>query len=148
MILLPINEKCSKCGRYANRGVSVDAIIIKDNRILLVQRGREPYKGYWGTPGGFVGWNESAGQAVKREVKEETNLEVIDTKFVLVNSNPKRHPEQVINLVYLVKVADGELKHGDDVVDACWFPLYQLPEPLALDHKENIEAAIKFFKIL
>ena len=56
---LKIDEQCPNCGRYANRGVSIDAVIIKDNHILLIQRGVEPNKGYWGTPGGYVGWDES-----------------------------------------------------------------------------------------
>lgn len=54
------NEPCPVCGRYANRGVSIDAVILKYNKVLLIQRGVEPNKGLWGTPGGYVGWDESS----------------------------------------------------------------------------------------
>lgn len=136
-----MNTPCATCGVYPNRGVSIDAVIIKNNEILLIQRGVEPNKGYWGTPGGYVDWNESTEETVKREVKEETNLEATSIKLVGVYSDPKRHPKQVINLVYLVTIADGEAKHGDDAMDLKWFPLDALPDPMALDHKQNIEDA-------
>lgn len=135
------DQQCSQCGKYANRGVSIDAVIVKDNQVLLIQRGAQPNKGFWGTPGGYVGWDETTEETVKREVKEETNLDVIETKLVGVYSSPTRHPKQVINLVYLVDVSDGEVKHGDDAMDAKWFPLDNLPEQMALDHKQNIHDA-------
>ncbi|MEK7543772.1 MAG: NUDIX hydrolase [Patescibacteria group bacterium] len=137
------DEPCPHCGRYANRGVSIDAVIIKNNNILLIQRGVEPNKGFWGTPGGYVSWDESTEETVKREVKEETGLEVTETKLIGVYSSPARHPKQVINLVYLTKVNDGEPKHNDDATDAKWFSLDALPEQMALDHKQNILDAKK-----
>ncbi len=140
---LPKNQPCPYCGRWANRGVSMDAVIIKDNKILLIQRGVEPNKGFWGTPGGYVDWDESVEDVVRREVKEETNLDVTNMKLVGVYSDPSRHPKQVINLVHLVDVADGELQHGDDTADAKWFDLNNLPEQMALDHKKNISDAQK-----
>jgi len=136
------NEQCPHCNRYPNRGVSIDAVIIKDNQVLLIQRGVEPDKGYWGTPGGYVGWDESTQDSVKREVKEETNLDVLETKLVGVYSSPTRHPKQVINLVYLVTVSDNKAKQGDDALDIKWFSLNELPDQMALDHKQNIEDAI------
>lgn len=143
---LPKDQPCSHCGRYANRGVSIDAVIIKDDKVLLVQRGVEPNKGFWGVPGGYVGWDESSEGTVKREVKEETNLEVTDVKLVGVYSSPTRHPKQVINIVYLVSVKDGNLKHGDDALDTKWFFLSELPDPMALDHRQNIQDAMKLLK--
>jgi len=137
------DEQCPNCERFANRGVSIDAVIINNNQILLIQRGVEPNKGYWGTPGGYVSWDESTEETVKREVKEETGLEVIETKLVGVYSSPSRHPKQVINLVYLTKVNGGEPKHSDDAMDAKWFLLDELPKQMALDHKHNIQDARK-----
>ena len=136
------NEPCPHCGRFANRGVSIDAVIIKKNKILLIQRGVEPNKGYWGTPGGYVDWDESVEDAVKREVKEETNLEAVKLQLVGVYSSPERHPKQVINIVYLVEVAEGEIRCGDDAADISWYSLDSLPELMALDHKKNIEDSI------
>jgi 8-oxo-dGTP diphosphatase len=134
-------EACPACGRFPNRGLSIDAVIIKGDRILLIQRGVEPNKGYWGTPGGYVSWDETTEQTVAREVKEETGLDVIKTTLVGIYSDPARHPKQTINIVYIVEVADGTPSHGDDAMDVKWFPLDALPNPLALDHKKNIEDA-------
>ncbi|MDP1722903.1 MAG: NUDIX hydrolase [Candidatus Gottesmanbacteria bacterium] len=141
---IPNDTQCPHCGRYANRGISIDAVIIRDNQILLIQRGAEPFRDYWGTPGGYVGWDETTEETVIREVKEETGLNVISTKLVGVYSAPTRHPKQVINIVYLVNVKDGVVKHGDDALDARWFPVDKLPEQMALDHKQNIQDAKKF----
>ena len=143
MISLKNNEQCPHCGRFANRGVSIDAVIISGNKVLLIQRGVEPNKGFWGTPGGYVNWDESLEETVRREVKEETDLDITNLTLVGVYSSPSRHPKQVINVVYLIEVADGKVKHGDDAMDAKWFDLDNLPTEMALDHKQNIEDAIK-----
>ncbi len=143
MPTIPNDKQCPHCGRYANRGVSIDAVIVKNNQILLIQRGAEPFRGYWGTPGGYVNWDETTEETVKREVKEETGLEVVSTQLVGVYSAPSRHPKQVINLVYLVEVKGDVAIHGDDALDLRWFPLDQLPEQMALDHKQNIQDAKK-----
>lgn len=140
MNLMYIDKKCPKCGCFTNRGISVDGVIIKGNKILLIKRGSEPFKGYWGTPGGYVGWNETVEEAIIREVKEETGLDAISVKLVSYSSEPKRHPKQVINFVYLVEI-NGKVRVSDDAVDAKWFDLDHLPKDLAFDHFENIKKA-------
>ncbi|MBI2326804.1 NUDIX hydrolase [Candidatus Curtissbacteria bacterium] len=140
--MLARNEPCPHCGRYDNRGVTIDAIIIKNKQVLLIRRGKEPDRGLWGTPGGYVGWDESAEDAVRREVKEETDLIVNNLKLVGVSSFPKRHPKQAINIVYLVQ-AEGQVKSGDDALDAKWFDLNNLPSKMVLDHKQNIFDSLK-----
>ena len=135
------DEPCPHCGRFANRGVSVDAVIVKDRQVLLVRRGVAPDKGFWGTPGGYVEWDESTQDALSREVAEETGLRVRDSTLVGVYSSPSRHPKQVINVVYLVRVEDGEPRAGDDAGDVRWFPLDSLPPDMAMDHSHNIADA-------
>lgn len=139
------NKPCPHCGNFTNRGISIDAVIIKDRSILLIRRGQDPYKGYWATPGGYVGWDETIDDAVVREVKEETGLNVVKSKIVLVNSNPKRHPKQVINFVYLVN-AEGFPKEADDAKEIKWYEVNKLPKKLALDHEENINVALKVYE--
>lgn len=136
------DKPCPQCGRYDNRGISVDALVIKDGQILLIRRGAEPDKGKWATPGGYIGWDESASEAVIREVKEETGLSVTKTTFLTASSSPQRHPKQVITLAYLVAVDDTPLKNGDDAEEARWFPLEALPTPLAFDHEATISLAV------
>ena len=74
-------EPCPHCNRFANRGVSIDAIIVRDGKILLIQREVEPDKGKWATPGGYVGWDESVENAVARWVKEEIELSVTNMVY-------------------------------------------------------------------
>lgn len=136
------DEPCSHCGRYDNRGVSVDALIIKDGKILLIRRGAEPDKGKWATPGGYIGWDESASEAIIREVKEETGLVATKTTFLTVSSLPQRHPKQVITIAYLVEVDDTLPEKGDDAEEVQWFSLDKLPMPLAFDHEETISLAV------
>jgi 8-oxo-dGTP diphosphatase len=128
------NEKCEHCGRFANRGISIDAVIVDNKKILLIKRGSDPYKGFWALPGGYVEWNESTQDAVKREVKEELNLDVIACDLIGVYSNPERHPKQVIDIAYSVKTT-GDPKSGDDATDFVWLPLTELPDELAFDHR-------------
>jgi len=141
MKTLAKDQPCPHCGRYNNRGISIDALIIQGGKILLIRRGVEPDKGKWATPGGYIGWNESAEEALMREVQEETGLTVKKIRFLNVYSSPHRHPKQVITLAYIVEV-DGEPKKGDDADAVAWFPLNALPTPLAFDHKQNINEAI------
>ena len=134
---LPNNQPCPHCGRYNNRAATIDAIIIRENKILLIKRGLEPFKNYWGLPGGYVDWNETLEDAVKREVKEEVGADVISLKQMGIYSNPKRHPQQTIDISYEVEI-EGEIKAGDDAKKFKWFNLNELPE-LAFDHKKIIE---------
>ncbi|MCX6731954.1 MAG: NUDIX hydrolase [Candidatus Roizmanbacteria bacterium] len=136
------NQPCPHCGRYDNRGISIDALIIKDEQILLIKRGVEPDKGKWATPGGYIGWDESAEEAVIREVKEETGLTVTKVTFFNVYTLPNRHPKQVITLAYIVEVENMIAKNGDDADEVEWFALNNLPTPLAFDHEKNIKEVI------
>jgi 8-oxo-dGTP diphosphatase len=134
---LPNNKPCPHCGRYNNRAVTIDAVIIKDNMILLIKRGAEPFKDYWALPGGHVDWDETIEDAVKREVKEELGVDATNLKQIGIYSDPKRHPKQCINVAYGVET-DGEFKAGDDAKEYKRFDLNELPE-LAFDHKQIIE---------
>ena len=147
MTTLKKSDPCTVCGRFDNRGVSIDAVIIKGSEILLIKRGSQPYKGFWGTPGGYVDWDESTEEAVTREVKEETGLDVTHTSLIGVYSDPSRHPKQTINIVYVARVASGDAKAADDATDLKWFPISDLPSELAFDHRQNIAAALKLQNI-
>lgn len=143
---LPKDRACPHCGRFDNRGVTIDAVIIKNGKIVLAKRGAEPDKGAWGTPGGYVLWDESVEEALRRELYEETKLTVTQAKLVGVYSMPDRHPNQAINLVYLVDVEDRDPIPGDDAVDIKWFKLDALPEKMAFDHRHNIKDALRLLE--
>lgn len=121
---------------FKNRGVTIDALIVRNGNILLVKRTALPYKNYWALPGGYIEFNETAEQACMREIKEETNIKVGKLRLLNVYSSPKRHPKQVITIVYVADAA-GVPRAGDDAGDVRWFPLKKLPK-LAFDHGKII----------
>ena len=130
-------QKCPSCGRYAGRPLSIDALIVKDGKILLIKRGVKPYKDFWALPGGHVDFDETVEEAVVREIKEETSLDVISLKFLGLYSDPGRHPDQSVAVSYVVNFI-GEPKAGDDAEECRFFPLDSLPENLAFDHQKII----------
>ena len=120
--------------KYENRGISTDALIVKNKKILLIKRKNNPFKGSWAFPGGYVDFNETVEQACRREVKEETNMNVIKLDLLGVYSSPKRDARQVISIAFITK-ATGKPRAGDDAADARWFPLNRLPR-LVFDHAQ------------
>jgi ADP-ribose pyrophosphatase YjhB (NUDIX family) len=109
------------------------AILLDRDRVLLVERGREPLKGWWSLPGGVVEPGESLADAVRREVREETGLDVVPQGIVEVFERIIRddcgRPEYHYVLVdYLCRVNSGELAAGDDVSRAAWVRRRDLSE--------------------
>lgn len=140
------SEQCPECGCFNNRGISIDAVIVSDAKIILIKRGANPFKGFWALPGGYVEWGESTEDTVSREVREELGLSVESCELIGVYSMPSRHPKQVINMAYSV-VTSGNPKAGDDALEYEWFSLNDLPNELAFDHKKIISdylAKIKY----
>ena len=119
--------------------VTVDAVIERDGEILLIKRKNEPFAGDWALPGGFVEYNESAEDAIIREAKEETNLDISIKKLLGVYSKPGRDPRgHVVSICYVV-TAEGEEKGGSDASDAAFFTPAEIKKlKLAFDHKDII----------
>ena len=136
-------EKCPHCGCYSNRPLAIDAVIIRNKKILLIRRGNAPCKDLWALPGGHVDWNETVDETVVREVMEETGLSVKKFKLIGVYSNIKRHPLQAVAVAFFVSVKRGKEKAGSDAGKIMWFDLGSLPEELAFDHHEIIADAVK-----
>lgn len=132
------NIPCPHCGRYKNRRVAVDAIILKDDHILLVKRAVEPFKNTWALPGGGIEFNETADEALRKEVDEEVGLQVVTSNFFNIYTKPERDPKQVIALVYIVE-AEGEPVAGSDASMIKFFPLKDLPEIMGFDHRQIIQ---------
>jgi len=125
--------------------ITVDGVIIKNGKILLVKRRNEPFKGRWALPGGFVEYGETVEKAVLREVKEETGMDAKIKKLVGVYSNPARDPRgHTISIVFLLE-GEGDAIAGDDAIEAKFFDLNELP-PLAFDHEKIIKDAIQTYK--
>jgi ADP-ribose pyrophosphatase YjhB (NUDIX family) len=113
--------------------LGVGALIVKDGRILLVERGQEPLKGYWSLPGGAVETGEYLETAVRREVREETGLDVdVLCRFEIferIMLDPSGQPEYHYVLVdYLCQPAGGTLGAADDASKVGWFTPEEVAE--------------------
>ncbi|WP_400203947.1 NUDIX domain-containing protein [Candidatus Methanomassiliicoccus intestinalis] len=124
---------------YRNPTPTVDGIITAFGKIVLIQRKKEPFKGCYALPGGFVEYGETAEEAVVREILEETGLETEIIDLVGVFSSPDRDPRRhTMSVAYSLRVLGGTLCSGDDAANADYFPLDNLPH-LAFDHDQMIE---------
>lgn len=129
-----------RAGVSLNPSLAVNAIVTKGEKILLVKRKSEPFKGFWSLPGGFVEYGETVEEAVKREVKEETGLTVEPEKLIGVYSEKNRHPgRHVVAICYLTKIKEGntsaDLEENEEVR---FFSYNELPKNLAFDHNKMI----------
>ncbi|MBN1796977.1 MAG: NUDIX hydrolase [Spirochaetales bacterium] len=136
-----VPNPCPRCGRYKTRAVTVDAVVVDNDNVLLIKRGNEPFKDCWALPGGYMDFDETAGEACYRELAEETGLKAEGLYFIGEFSQPGRHPEQCIALAFLIMEWDGRLAAGDDAQEAKWFPMTDLPADIAFDHKKIVECA-------
>jgi len=128
---------------YNSPKLTVDGVVIKDKKILLIKRKKQPFKGKWALPGGFVEYGEKTENATVREVFEETGLKTKINHLVGVYSDPDRDPRgHTITVVYLLEICNGSLKSGDDVSDVKFFDLNHLPE-LSFDHKDIIKDVLR-----
>jgi 8-oxo-dGTP diphosphatase len=134
---------------YQHPAVTVDIIVFAEKRdetkVLLIERKNKPYKGCWAFPGGFVNIDETAEDAARRELKEETNLEIENVWQVGAFSKVDRDPrERVITIAfYAIVYGERSVSGSDDASRARWFSLNKLPE-LAFDHADILnEAMIK-----
>jgi len=123
--------------------VTTDAILIDNDKILLIKRGNEPFKGMWALPGGHVEYGERVEEAAVREAKEETGLDIKVIKLTGVYSDPKRDPRgHTVGVAYLCEAKGKKPRAGDDASEAWWWPLDDLPE-LAFDHKLIVADAVE-----
>ena len=124
---------------YPRPAVTVDVILATREvrpRVLLIQRKKDPFAGAWALPGGFVEENEKLAEAARRELKEETSLDIPDIEQLYTAGDPGRDPRGwTISVVYLARVNAKDLKPmaADDAKAVGWFPLDKLPK-LAFDH--------------
>jgi 8-oxo-dGTP diphosphatase len=123
--------------------LTADCIVFdSQDRVLLIRRGRPPFEGDYALPGGFVEVGETVEDACRRELKEETGIEVRELKLVGVYSDPKRDPRgHTCSVAYLAQVATAEPTAGDDAAAAEWVEDWRR-EKLAFDHADIIADAV------
>ena len=123
-------EYCPQCGfvAYKNPLPSVGAIAIRSGKVLLVKRGKEPGRGSWAPPSGFMESGETPEDACLRELKEETGLEGAIKGLIGVYLERTEIYGEVLVIVYLVEITGGKLKPGDDAEDTRFFSKGEQPE--------------------
>lgn len=133
---------------YPHPAVTVDCAIFGldegELKILLVQRGGEPFKGKWALPGGFVRMDESLDEAARRELEEETGVGRVFMEQVGAFGEPGRDPrERVVTVAYfaIVDLHGHKIRAATDAADAAWFAVSEHP-PLAFDHREILAASL------
>lgn len=135
--------------KYPRPAVTTDCVVFtqeEEPKVLLIQRGNEPYKGCWAFPGGFMNMEETAEECAVRELKEETGLTVNRIQQIGAYSKVDRDPRgRTVSIAYLAIVdAPTAVSGMDDAAKAAWFPLSSLPD-LAFDHQDIMTDAIAFF---
>ena len=135
--------------KYPRPAVTADCIVITkeaEPKVLLIQRGDQPFRGCWAFPGGFMNMDETTEQCAIRELEEETGLKLDIMHQIGAYSKVDRDPRgRTITVAYLAIIDKPVQVNGqDDAAKAEWFPINNLPH-LAFDHQEIMtDAKLKF----
>ena len=126
---------------YPRPAVTVDAVIVTREakpRVLLIRRKHEPFAGAWALPGGFVDMDETLEESARRELREETGVEVGELEQLHTFGDPGRDPRgRTVSVVYLGRADPRQVKPQaqDDAAAVAWHSLRRPPR-LAFDHAE------------
>ncbi len=138
--------------QYPRAALTVDCVVFGydegELKVLLIERGLDPFKGRWALPGGFVRVAETLNDAARRELREEAGLKDIFLEQLYTFGTVDRDPrERVVSVAYyaLVKLSDHRAKAATDAANAEWFPISRVPK-LAFDHAEILAAALARLK--
>jgi 8-oxo-dGTP diphosphatase len=118
----PDHLRCPRCGEqyWANSVPGAQAVLERDGLVLLGRRRNDPGMGKWDLPGGFLHEEEDAVEGLRREVREETGLELEPLEF-LGTWNESYWGRDVLCLTWFARAAGGEERAGDDLVELAWF---------------------------
>ena len=129
--------------------VGIGAVIIQDGKLALIKRGNEPSKGKWSIPGGHVELGENLKDAVIRETKEETCLDIENPQLIDVVENVDLDEAGKIKyhyviIDYLVHVKSGEIQAASDAAELRWVPFdevenYNLTASFRVFFRQNRE---------
>jgi 8-oxo-dGTP diphosphatase len=134
---------------FPRPSLTVDCIIFgldesSQLKVLLIQRGGEPFKGCWALPGGFVDMEENLERSALRELEEETGVKDVFVEQLYTFGDPGRDPRgRSVSVAYyaLVNLAEHPVQPASDAQEAQWFALEHLPV-LAFDHNDILQIAV------
>lgn len=139
---------CDACGFvvYASSKPTAGAVCVDGERVLLCRRALEPFKGFWDLPGGFLEEAEDPIAGLRRELLEETGLEIEPERFLGIwidRYGGDSTAEATFNLYWIARVLGGEAEAADDVSELRWFDRDELPTPeeLAFENVALVLAA-------
>jgi 8-oxo-dGTP diphosphatase len=137
---------------YPRPAVTVDCVVFgldeQDLKVLLIQRGEEPFAGAWALPGGFIHMDEDLDDGARRELQEETGVTRVFLEQLYTFGTPGRDPRgRVVTVAYyaLVNLRDHGIRAASDARNAAWFAISDLPH-LAFDHDRIVETALARLK--
>lgn len=137
---------------YPRPALTVDCVVFGydegELKVLLIERGLEPFKGRWALPGGFVRVDETLDEAARRELQEEACLKNVFLEQLYTFGAVERDPrERVVSVAYfaLVKLSDHRARAATDAANAEWFPISKASK-LAFDHSEILAIALARLK--
>ncbi len=143
-----MENKQKYCYDYPRPALTTDCVIFgfdeTDLKVLLIERGIEPFKGKWAFPGGFVQMDENTEDGAKRELFEETGLKDIFIEQLYTFSDVDRDPRgRVVTVAYYALVSLNKFAPtaGDDANKAAWFSVRDIPT-LAFDHEKILRMAL------
>jgi len=137
--------------KYPRPAVTADCVVMTNEplpKVLLIQRGADPFKGAWAFPGGFMNMDETTEQCAIRELEEETGLKVTTVHQIGAYSKVDRDPRgRTITVAYLAIIdSPEEVKGQDDAAKAEWFPITDIPH-LAFDHYDIMKDAARVYAL-
>ena len=135
--------------KYPRPAVTADCVVMTNEplpKVLLIQRGADPFKGAWAFPGGFMNMDETTEACAIRELEEETGLKVTTVHQIGAYSKVDRDPRgRTITVAYLAIIdSPVEVKGQDDAIKAEWFPVTELPN-LAFDHFDIMQDVARLY---
>ena len=123
---------------HRNPVPTVDVIVQKGSKVLMIRRKKDPFAGRLALPGGFVNEGETVEDAARREAKEETSLEIEPIEILGVYSDPARDPRRhVLTVVFVAIITGGSEQASDDAADLQWVELAgveKMKDKIAFDH--------------
>jgi 8-oxo-dGTP diphosphatase len=136
--------RCLNCGLsvYANPAPTASALVLGDDgQVLLARRAGDPGAGLWDILGGFVEEGEEPLAALRREIEEETSLEIEPLEFL--GGYPDRYGEDgpyTLNFYWTARVTGGELELDDELAGVAWFAPGELPDAADFAFRNTVQA--------
>jgi 8-oxo-dGTP diphosphatase len=137
--------RCGECG-YVEWGSSIpgaQGLVERNGQLLLGRRAHDPGAGRWDLPGGFLEEGEHPLTALRRELREETGLEIEPLEFFGVWMQPYEY-RNVLCLTWIVEPVGGTERPGDDLAELRWFGERELPAPAELAFETYVEVLARW----